>query len=470
MAGELAGHVDVLRHVGEREVAALLVVGGLGAGLRGERGGGRAAPGHHQQVHREAALGGVRAGRADHHARHVPPPARLEHRRAADQRHVLALQRSRGSAVGLLAQVGNADHLDAGLEQRERRVEAAVVDGRHDRARSRLERVHGDQPPGAAGEHHAREVVAGEEQRLLDRAGRVDLAPGADLMERVALPDRHEAVEGAERGRVVEDLDARLARPLGQLARVAHAALGEQPAARLGALVGEHHVGAQLGRGGGGVQAGRASPDHEDVGVAAAVLRAPLALGLRLAQLPEPGRVAQHLLVERPEAPRPDEGLVVEAGRGERAAHQVGGAHHVEVERRRRVHVLHLHPLAHRLGAGADAGSVIHLYEAVWALAGTAEETAGAVVFEATGEGSLARCEEGGTDRVPLQGCHLLAVEAEGDFGAAVDALPALFWESRHVRAAASSGSAVKRTSFVRVSRSAMNHSPQPERCTHHSR
>ena len=28
---------------------------------------------------------------------------------------------------------------------------------------------------------------------------------------------------------------------------------------------------------------------------------------------------------------------------------------------------------------------------------------------------------------------------------------------------------AVKSTSFVRVSRSAMNHSPQPERCTHHS-
>ena len=33
-----------------------------------------------------------------------------------------------------------------------------------------------------------------------------------------------------------------------------------------------------------------------------------------------------------------------------------------------------------------------------------------------------------------------------------------------------SSTRAVQRTSFVRVSRSAMNHSPQPERCSHHSR
>ncbi len=33
-----------------------------------------------------------------------------------------------------------------------------------------------------------------------------------------------------------------------------------------------------------------------------------------------------------------------------------------------------------------------------------------------------------------------------------------------------SSGSAVKRTSFVRVSRSATNQSPQPERWFHHSR
>ena len=376
VAGELPGHVDVLRHVGEREVAALLVVGGLGAGLRGERGGGRAAAGHHQQVHCEAALGGVRAGRADHHARHMPPAARLEHRRAADQRDVLALQCSRGSAVGRFAQIGHADHLDARLDQRERCMQAAVVDGRHDRARSRLERVHGDQPPRAAGEHHAREVVAGEEQRLLDRAGRVDLAPGADLVERVALPDRHEAIEGAERGRAREDLDARLARPLGQLARIAHAALGEQPAARLRPLVGERHVSAEFGRGGGGVQAGRASSDHEDVGVPAPVLRAPLALGLRLAQLPEPRRVAQHLLVERPEAPRPDEGLVVEAGRRERAADKVGGAHHVEVERRRRVHVLDLHPLAHGLGAGADTGSVIDLYQAVRALAGAALSSA----------------------------------------------------------------------------------------------
>ncbi len=99
-------------------------------------------------------------------------------------------------------------------------------------------------------------------------------------MQRVALPDRHQAVEGAQRGGAREQLDAGLARPLGQLARVLVAALGEQPAARLGSLVAEHDVGALLGRGHRGAQPGGAAADDQHVGVAAAVLGPPLALGL----------------------------------------------------------------------------------------------------------------------------------------------------------------------------------------------
>src|SRR6185436_2199015 len=153
-------------------------------------------------------------------------------------------------------------------------------------------------------------------------------------------------------------------------------ALGEEAAARLRALVGEHHVGPELRRLGRRAQAGGPTPDHEDVGVTAAVLGAPLALGLRLPQLPEPGRVTKELLVQRPEATWPDEGLVVEAGRGERAADEVGGAHHVEVERRLGVHVLDAHALADRLGARADSRGPVDGDEAVRALAGAAEEAA----------------------------------------------------------------------------------------------
>ena len=311
-------------------------------------------------------------------------------------------------------------------------MQPAVVDRRHHRARARLERVHRDEAARAAREHHAGKVVAGKEQRLLDRAGGVDLALGADLVERVALPDRHEAVEGAERGSVVEDLDPGCAGPLDQLARVLHPALGEQAAAGLGALVGENDIGAQLCCSGGRVQPGRAAADHEDVRVATPVLRPPLALGLRLAQLPEPGRVPQHLLVEGPEAPRPDEGLVVEAGRGEWATDEIGGAHHVEAERRRRVHVLHLHPLAHRLGAGAHAGGAVHLHEAVGALAGAAEEAARAVVLEAAREGALAGGEERRADRVALEGRHVLPVERERELAVALDALAALLGQAAH--------------------------------------
>ena len=69
-------------------------------------------------------------------------------------------------------------------------------------------------------------------------------------------------------------------------------ALGEQTAARLGALVREHDVGAELGCGDRGREPGGPPADHEDVRVAAPVLGAPLALGLRLAQPAEPRRGA----------------------------------------------------------------------------------------------------------------------------------------------------------------------------------
>src|SRR5262245_39274068 len=230
--------------------------------------------------------------------------------------------------------------------------------------------------------------------------------------------------------------------------------------------------------------------------MATAILGPPLALGLRLAQLPEPGGVSQHLLVERPEPTRPDEGPVVEARRGERAAEEVGGAHRIEVERGRRVHVLDPHPFAHRLGAGADAGSAVHGDEAVGTLARAAEQAATAVVLERARERALAGGEQGRADRVSLEAGDRAAVERERDLPVAVDALAALLRQASAagraldhepapmsrppVAALGASGAqarspntsftcAVQRTSFVNVLRSAMNHSPQPERWSHHS-
>ena len=97
------------------------------------------------------------------------------------------------------AQVGHRHQLHARVHQRQRRLEAAVADRGHHGARAGLDRPERGQPARAARQHHAGQVVAGEQQRLLDRAGGVHVAPGADLMQGAPLPDRHEAVEGAQR-------------------------------------------------------------------------------------------------------------------------------------------------------------------------------------------------------------------------------------------------------------------------------
>ena len=177
-----------------------------------------------------------------------------------------------------LAQVGDGDDLDAGRLQRARRLEPAIRGGGDDRARSRRDAVEGDEPPHAAGQHDARQVVAGEHERLLDDAGGEDELARADLVQRRGLPDGDEAVEGAQHRGGGEKLDAGAAGLLGQLAGALVAAFGQRAAAWLGALVGEHHVGAGLSRGECGTQPGEAAPDDEHVGVAATVLGAPFAL------------------------------------------------------------------------------------------------------------------------------------------------------------------------------------------------
>ena len=108
-----------------------------------------------------------------------------------------AARRAASPALG--AQVGDGHDLDAGVAQRRGRAQAAVRGGGDHRAPAGLDRVQRRQPPRAAGQHHAGQVVAGEHQRLLDRAGGEHVAGGADLVQRVPLPHRHEAVEVAER-------------------------------------------------------------------------------------------------------------------------------------------------------------------------------------------------------------------------------------------------------------------------------
>ncbi len=349
---------------------------------------------------------------------------------------------------------------------------AACRESAEARPRSRSRGDHGGAPRahpveagetlGAGAEHHPGQVVSLEHQRLLDRARGGDVALGANLMKRAAAPDRDDPVEEAERSRRRKDLDLRLGEALAQPPGGGGAGTGEQAAAQLGAVIDQDDVGAQLCSPQRRRHPGDAAADHQQVGVAAAVLGPPFALGLAPAQPAEAGGVPQDLLVEGPEPAWPDEGLVVEAGRGEPAAEDVGGAHRVEAQRGAGVHVRDLHPLAGRLGAGPDTGRAVDLDQAVGALAGAAEQPPGAVVLEAARDDLLTGSVESGADRVALERADRAPVEAELDLAPAVDPLSRLRRQPAH--RSSPPGRPTQLTSLVVVSRSARNQARHPER------
>ena len=202
VAEQAAGGVRVGRQVHEREVALPRVVARARPGLQRERGGGRLAAGDDEQIAVDAALAAVAAERGQHRggqrARALGGDHRVvgEHGKLGRERPLLATQ------------VGDGRDLDAGGTQVAGCGETAVG-GRHDDgSRAGRHRVARQEGQRAAREHDPRAVVVGEDQRLLDRAGREDQLPRAHLVQRVALPDRDEAVEAAERGGAAEDLDA----------------------------------------------------------------------------------------------------------------------------------------------------------------------------------------------------------------------------------------------------------------------
>ena len=471
VARDGAGGVDAGRDRVRQVNAAVRVPARPGAGLEQQRGRRHGAPGDRDQVAVDPALGvgdrvpaGVEPG--DDGAAHATASECTDDRARAHDRDPRCLDPLDQALVTCRRpRVDDADHRDAGLRERESRFEAAVAAGRDQGGVSGPHAVEGREPLRARAQHHPRQVVALEQQRLLDRAGRRHVAVGADLVQRVAGPHGNEPVEEAQRRRRSDDLDPRGFDPRRKLARRLGAGPGQLGAAELGPVVDEDDVGPHLRRPHRRRHPGDAATDHEHVGMAAAVLGAPLAVALAAHQSAEAGRVAEDPLVQRPQAARPDEGLVVEARRGEGAAEQVGGPHQIEPQRRPRVHVGDLHALADRLGAGAHPGPAVDLDEAVRALAGAAHEPARAVVLEASREHPAAVRVQGRADRVALERGNHLAVERERDRPIASDAAPRPWREAAH-----RPGSPTQCTSFVIVSRSARNHARQPERWYHHSR
>ena len=199
--------------------------------------------------------------------------------------------------------------------------ETAIVDREDDGTLGGLDREPVDEAPHCVRQHHADEVVAGEDERLLDDPARDDDAVGAELEQEVAVGDRHEALlEQADRDRGREQLDARLDGAAAELRSSADARRGRRAARRRrrsprrSRRPTRHPAAAAIAA---------SSPAWPPPITATSTWRfststRSCARAVRVERT-EPGGAAQELLVERPELARPDEGLVVEARRRERA-------------------------------------------------------------------------------------------------------------------------------------------------------
>ena len=455
------------------------------AGLEQQRAGGYGPAADAEQVAVEPLLGAGDRGAVAVHAREhnagdVVAAGGADDGHACEQGNACSRELRAEPGVGRVgAQIGHRGDVDPRGVKPKGGLQPAIARRGDDGVRTGADRVERRHAARSCRQHHAREVIVGENQRLLDGAGRGDMPARTDLVQRVALPDRHETVEVAQRGSAGEDLHAGRAGLLREVAGAVVAALGEQRAARLDVVVDEHDIGTQLCGAQRGRQARCAPADHEHVAVTTPVLGSPLALVLALREPAEPGGVAQHLLVQRPQAARADERLVVEADRREGTAEAIGRPHHVEAQRRPGVLVLDAHAVQHRLAAAPDARGALDLEERVGALATAAQLAARAVVLEAARQHSSPRGHQCRGDRVAVEAANGVSVERERHRPCAVDPLGGLRLEPVHVvtapaaapaAASASAGSAVQSTSLVRVSRSARNQARQPERWTHHSR
>ncbi len=350
------------------------------------------------------------------------------------------------------AEIDDGGRRHPGLGEVEGGVPGAVMGGDDRRAVADLDAVAVEEGLGGAGEHDPGAVVAVEDQRLLQRAlGEHDLA-GADLpqpLARRALRRGGEVVGDllaeaeqvlvvvADRRGARHQGDVRQPAELGQgggqpvpgrLAVDDHGGLGEEGAAGFGILVRQHDGGTGAAGGERGGEAGRAGADDQDVGMGeAGGVAVGVGLGRRGA---EAGGVADHRLVDAvPEGARPHEGLVVEAGREQRAEPVVDRA---DIEGQRRPAVL-----AGRVEAVAqflDRGTGVRL-EAAGAAAGAdqgiglvgagRDHAAGAVVLERTAHEVDAVGEQRRGQGVPGEALIGLAVEGEAHRAAGVDAAAA---------------------------------------------
>ncbi len=303
---------------------------------------------------------------------------------------------------------------------------AVVVVGHHDGPRPDPHAVEVVEPQDPGRQHDPRPIVGIEQRRSFRRAGGQHQAVRADPDERAALGDRHQpVVVDPDRGRRRQVLDPRfggdqLRQPRGCLEPgqpidpfVAGYPLRphSQVAAQGCPVIGQHDPRAAGGRLERRQATGRTATHdgHGRVQVAPPLLQVRARLDIDPAKPRDP---AQDRLVQRPEAARADERLVVEADR-EEALEPVGQAEHVEPQRRQRVLVADGHAGRDRRHAGADVRLAVHLDQAVRAASGCAQDRARPVVLEAARQDIDVIGGQRRRDGVPADPGVTLAIEPE---------------------------------------------------------
>jgi hypothetical protein len=276
----------------------------------------------------------------------------LVHRDAAVLRRV-----GRGGAPRLVPQLHDRGHLDAGIEQVERRLIAVLVGARDHGAPARRHAIEPHQALRPRAEHDPGQVVVAEHQRLLKCAGSDDDVLRPHLVHAVAADHRQEVVgeQAVAHGiRVNGDVRARLdpgdEAPmllLGAGRLGAEAGIGER-AAEQRKLFDQQDLEPVPGRLEGGAHPRRPAADHDQVVEAVGLVVVAVA---RLEVDPaEPREAADDRLPAPPRALRAMEGPVVEAD-GQKAAEQAQRRAAVVGERAAVV-------LARNVEAGRDAVAV----------------------------------------------------------------------------------------------------------------
>ncbi len=321
----------------------------------------------------------------------------------------------------------NGGHLNIRVKQIECHAVSVVIVGEYDGATSGPDAIELDQALRCRTHHHSGEIVVTKQGRLVQRPRGQHDAPGTQFIKALAADYREPVIRiPAVYHGGLHHLDVccciqisqQLLSPPRLRGRVDRAARIVQGAAEQRVFVDKQHVGAAVGRLDCRAQTGRARAD--DCDVAKAVLLVKALWPVRLVDDAETGLVPKIAEPQVPDATRPEERMVVEAGRQKTGEFLDPGVA-VRVQRAAVVLSRDDEPVAERHAIGERVRICRQLYQRIGVLPRHGQHAARAVVLERPAQQPFAvGCERarngiaGHTGELPaleLEGNELLPIE-----------------------------------------------------------